>query len=271
MRFTGIAHDDCRIIEPLFGRRIMRKLNFLMTICLITAMALMIISVRPAFAVRPFVTDDARVVGDHLMQIETSVRYDKDNFSNLNLVAFGPTANSEVTVGFVDGFPLQVDSNRSFAMSGPLMQFKYLLWEAKPNACPGLAFATGALPPWGKGEFRQEKWSEFFYLAATESLFDNERVLIHANLGISTTNPASVATWGLGTQIRLIGGLNGVLEVFYNDPYAGKIGGAYQAGFRYIVSDQLQIDTTVGGGIFGSEQINTFVGMGLRVVSDKLY
>jgi hypothetical protein len=225
----------------------------------------------PAFAVRPFVTDDARVVGDHLMQIETSVRYDKDNFTHLNLAALGPTAKSEITVGFIDGFPLEMESNRSFSIVGPLMQFKYLFWEAKPNAYPGMAMATGALPSWGRGDFRQQSWSEFVYMAFTESLFDREAVLIHANIGLSTTNPATVATWGLGTQFRIIGGLNGVAEIFYNDPYAGKIGGAYQVGFRQIVSDNLQVDMTMGGGLFGSEQINTFVGMGVRIVSDKLW
>lgn len=224
-----------------------------------------------ASAVRPFVTDDARVVGDHQIQLETSVRYDKDEFTNLNLVAFGPTPNSEITVGFSHGFPLEMESNRSYSIVGPLMQFKYLFWEAKPNSYPGMAAVTGVLPPWGKGEFRQEKWSEFVFLAFTESLFEKEAVLIHANIGISTTNPAAVATWGLGTQIHLIGGLHGVLEAFYNDPYVGKTGGAYQAGFRHIVSDNLQIDMTMGGGFFGSEQIPTFVGMGLRIVSDKLW
>ena len=224
-----------------------------------------------ALAVRPFVTDDARVVGLHQMQLETSVRYDRDEFTNLNLVAFGPTADSEVTIGFTHGFPLEMESNRSYSMTGPLMQFKYLFWEAKPNSYPGMAAVVGALPNWGKGEFRQDKWSEFVYLAFTESLFDKEAVLIHANIGISTTNPESVATWGLGTQIRLIGGLHGVLEVFYNDPYVGKIGGAYQAGFRHIVSDNLQLDLTMGGALFGSEQIPTFVGMGVRIVSDKLW
>lgn len=230
-----------------------------------------VVPVRHAMAVRPFVTDDARVVGDHQIQLETSVRHDKNAFSNLNLVAWGPTANSEITMGFAHGFPLNMESNRGYGLSVPLMQFKYLFWEGKPNGYPGMAAATGALPPWGKGEFRQEKWSEFVFLAFTQSLFEKEAVLIHANIGVSTMNPRTVATWGLGTQIQLMGGLNGVCEVFYNDPYMGKTGGAYQAGFRYIVNDSLQLDATVGGGLFGSEQIPAFVGMGLRIVSDRLY
>jgi hypothetical protein len=239
--------------------------------CASFAIFLVLASCGPCWAVRPFVTDDARVVGNHQVQVETSVRYDKDEFTNLTLAALGPTPKSELTMGFVNGFPLEKDSNRSYSITGPLMQFKYLLWEAKPNGYPGAAFAVGAAPPWGKGDFRQDRWSEFAYLAVTESLFDKERVLIHANLGISTTNPASAATWGLGSQIRVIGGFHAVMEVFYNDPYAGKIGGAYQIGFRHIFSDNVQFDMTMGGGLFGSVQIPTFGGIGLRIVSGKLW
>lgn len=238
-------------------------------VCAITLLA--VVLVRPSFAVRPFVTDDARVLDPHTMQMETSVRYDKDVFSNLTLVALNPLEKIELTLGFANGFNMDSQSNRSYSITGPLMQLKYLFWEAKPNSYPGLAFALGASPPWGRGDFRPERWSEFFYIAATESLFDKDRVLIHANIGVSTANPATVATWGIGTQIRLVGGLNGVFEVFYNDPYAGKIGGAYQSGFRYVISDKIQADMTVGSGLFGSNQINTFVGMGLRIVSDKLW
>jgi len=227
--------------------------------------------VRPVYAVRPFVTDDARVVGEHMGQVETSVRYSRDSFSNLSLVTLGTTKNSEVTAGFVNGFPLEMESNRSFSITGPLMQFKYLFWEAKPNSYPGFAMSVGASPPWGKGEFRPGQWSGFVYAAMTESLFDQERVLIHANLGISTSSEVTVGTWGLGTQIRMIGGLHAVMEIFCNDPYAGKSGGAYQAGFRHIVSDDIQIDLTGGSGLFGTNRINSFVGMGIRFVSDKLW
>ena len=122
-----------------------------------TALSFLVV-VRPAWAVRPFVTDDARVVGDHQAQLETSVRNDKDVFTNLNLFAFGPTAKSEITLGWQDGLPY---SDRKFSLAGPLMQFKYLLWEAKPNAYPGLAVVTGALPPWGLQGFRMTNWSEF--------------------------------------------------------------------------------------------------------------
>ncbi len=247
------------------------QLRFLYIAACLLAVFAIIVMPGPACAVRPFVTDDARVVGDHQAQVETSVRYSQDEFSNLTLGAFGPTANSELTIGFTNGFPLEKESNRSYSITGPLMQFKYLFWDAKPNKYPGLAMAAGAAPPWGKGEFRPEQWNGFVYAAMTESLFDNDRVLIHGNIGISTSSEVTVGTWGIGSQIRLFGGLHGVMEIFCNDPYAGKTGGAYQVGFRHIISDAVQIDLTTGSGIFGSEQISTFVGMGFRFVTEKLW
>ena len=36
-------------------------------------------------------------------------------------------------------------------IAGPLMQFKYLFWEAKKNSYPGVAIAVGACPDLGQG------------------------------------------------------------------------------------------------------------------------
>ena len=108
-----------------------------------------LIAARPAVAVRPFVTDDARVVGYHVGQVESSVKADKNVVANLNLFAFGPTENLELTVAWVDGFPHGRGESRVFSVQGPLVQAKYLFFAAKPNATPGLAAAVGGFPPWG--------------------------------------------------------------------------------------------------------------------------
>ena len=78
----------------------------------IPAIATMLVSVflnlsapQQALAVRPFVTDDARVVGDKLFLLETSLKGDNGRLQNLNLLAYGPSERLELTVGFVDGFP----------------------------------------------------------------------------------------------------------------------------------------------------------------------
>jgi hypothetical protein len=230
-----------------------------------------VIAVRPVAAVRPFVTDDARVVGYHVGQLESSVKADKNVVANLNLFAFGPTQNLELTVGWVDGFPHGRGESRVFSMQGPLMQAKYLFFEAKPNATPGLAAVVGGFPPWGSRGFKPDTSREFIYIAMTESLGDADRVLIHGNLGFTTSNPHTVATWGLGTQVRVKGGWNAIFEVFQNDPYAGDIGGAFQTGFRYIFNDNLQLDMTGGTGLWGEPRPSAYYGMGIRIVTDRLW
>ena len=105
---------------------------------------------------------------------------------------------------------------------------------------------------------------------------EKERVLIHANLGFVSTRPEeerrkTITTWGIGAQIRLIGGLHSVSEIFYGDPYSGEEGGAFQVGFRHFISENIQVDATVGSGLWGSPRVETFVGFGFRIVFDHLW
>jgi hypothetical protein len=226
---------------------------------------------RPAYAVRPFVTDDARVVGYHVAQLESSVKADRNVVANLNLFAFGPTEKLELTAAWVDGFQHGRGESRVFSLQGPLVQAKYLFFGAKPNATPGLAAAAGGFPPWGSQTFKPDSSREFFYIAMTESLGDADRVLFHGNLGFSTSGGYTVATWGLATQVRVRGGWNAIFEVFKNDPYAGDVGGAFQTGFRYIFNDNLQLDVTGGTGLWGTPHLSAYYGMGIRIVSDRLW
>jgi hypothetical protein len=157
---------------------------------------------RPALAVRPFITDDARVVGWHSAQLETSVRWDRNRAQNLNLIAFCPTERLEGTVGWTDGYLLEGEDSWKFSVAGPLLQLKYLFTPGKPNRYPGFALVGGAVAPYGINNFGNPSWGEYVYAAFTESLFDREYVLVHGNLGAqflqSDGNQKTIATWGLG-------------------------------------------------------------------------
>ena len=224
----------------------------------------------PALAVRPFVTDDARVVGKNLFLLETSVRRNSSALTNLNLLAYGPTEKVELTVGFVDGYLLEGEDSWKPSVAGPMGQIKYLFTEGKPNSYPGVAVVAGVGTPYGSQSFANPSWSQFAYLALTESLGEKERVLIHANIGVNYSKPDEfwryATTWGIGTQIRMIGGLHYVGEIFHGDPYAGDAGGAYQTGLRYFISEKVQLDATIGSGLWGDNKPSTFIGCGLRVV-----
>lgn len=53
-------------------------------------MCILLTSVVPAYAVRPFITDDTRVVGCGQAQMEASVRGDRAAFLHWALVSYGP-------------------------------------------------------------------------------------------------------------------------------------------------------------------------------------
>lgn len=208
---------------------------------------------QPFDDVRPFITDDARVVGRQLAQMESWSRLDRDSFQQWILFAFGPTDWLELTFGSVVGWDIN-EQNASFAL--PLLQAKFLLRQYAPNQAPGVGAVIGSFLPAGEGLLRPPGYGAFGYVTISQCLGEGEQYLFHANVGgsylhIDGSNTL-IPTWGLGTQIRLVGGLHLVGEIFSGDPYIPDVGLSYQVGFRHFFSDLLQIDATLGNGITGS-------------------
>ncbi|WP_394829171.1 hypothetical protein [Pendulispora albinea] len=229
---------------------------------------MMALSPREAVAVRPFITDDARVVGDRAAQLETWLRVDEAGPQHWTVVAAGPWAPLEVSAGGFYG-----RTRGEGTMAAPLLQLKALALETRPGAIiPGLAVVAGAFGPFGAGPLKVAGWDTFGYIALTESLEAHDRVLLHQNVGFFTTTQAEgrhvSGTWGIGTQIRMVGGLHVVGEVFSGDPYADAPGGAFQTGVRHFVSSSVQVDATVGAGIFGESLLPAWGSIGFRIASD---
>ena len=65
--------------------------------------------------------------------------------------------------------------------------------------------------------------------------------------------------------MRLIG------EVFSGDPYAEESGIAFQAGFRFGVSENVQIDVTFGSGVTGTPTLPPYATLGLRLARLDLW
>lgn len=241
-------------------------MHFRIASSLIVALAL---STQSALAVRPFITDDARVVGDRAVQVETWVRFDKRGLQHWVVPAFGPLRQLELSAGAVYGVQ---DGKLGAAL--PLLQLKVLALETKTAAFwPGLAFVVGTFGPYGVAPLKGENWDTFGYLALTESLADNDRILVHQNLGGFVSASAdgrwrSTVTWGVGTQIHVIKGLHAVAEIFAGDPYAGTPTSAFQVGGRYFVSSIVQVDATFGHGLWGESILPAWGSVGLRVASN---
>lgn len=228
-------------------------------------------------AIRPFVTDDAHTVGKGHIQLETYWRRDRRSFQHWLLPAFGPVDWLELTLGGVHGANgLKTHPQKPvYALSGPIVQGKFLFHEAIPNHLPGVALVAGGTVPAGRGGFEAPGWNGFSYLAVTQAFFKEDDLLIHGNVGVATIaapglNPAKV-TWGVGTQIETLYDFHLIGEIFSGDPYVQSGGGAYQAGFRIIFNDHLQLDGTWGGGLWGNQPLPVWFSSGVRIVSHELF
>ncbi|MCW5831135.1 MAG: hypothetical protein KIS78_01600 [Labilithrix sp.] len=234
------------------------------------------LSTTDAHAIRPFITDDARTVGQGRLQIETYWRRDRESLQHWMLPAVGPTPWFELTLGGVHGLaPLGQRPDRPrYALGGPIAQGKFLLHDAVPNDLPGVGVVVGGQPPAGRGGFEAPGWSGFTYLAVTQAFFKEDDFLIHGNVGLSAISapgidPAKV-TWGIGTQVETLFDFHLIGEIFSGDPYAVGAGGAYQTGFRQIFNDHIQLDFTFGGGLWG-DILPVWFSSGVRIVSHELW
>lgn len=223
--------------------------------------------------VRPFITDDARVVGERLAQLETWVRFDKESGQHWILGAYGPNKKLELTAGGVYGYQVEPENNQTFSYALPLLQAKYLFREYEPNKAPGFGVVLGTFLPVGKGSFKPAGYGTFGFLMVSQSFGEGDKFLLHGNLGgnylhIDGSNNL-ITTWGFGTQLKAYKGMHFVGELFSGDPYIPGTGTAYQVGYRYFFSDLLQIDMTIGDGIAGETIMPFWFSAGVRIVTEK--
>lgn len=226
-------------------------------------------SAQPTQHVRPFITDDARVVGNRLTQLESWYRQDKFGIEQWVLAAYGPTRWLELTLGGVFGAERLPTANE-FTFGVPLVQAKFLFKDYLPYELPGVGLVVGSFLPSGSGALKPEGYGAFSFLTITQSFGKLDDVLLHFNVGTNYLDGSLaekwLLTWGFGTQLRTLGGFHLVAEVFSGDPYVPGSGISYQVGFRHFFSDDVQIDGTFGKGIGGDKPLPIWFSFGIRLV-----
>lgn len=223
--------------------------------------------------VRPFITDDARVVGARLAQAESWTRLDRESGQWWMLGAYGPNKKLELTAGGVMGYQRDENGKYAFSYALPLLQAKYLFREYKPNQAPGVGMVMGTFLPNGTGAFKPPGFGTFGYLTVSQCFGEGDTFLFHGNLGGNFLHIDGsdnlIATWGLGTQVKLYKGMHLVGEFFSGDPYIPGTGTACQVGYRYFFSDLFQIDMTVGQGLAGETVLPFWFSAGVRLVTER--
>lgn len=205
-----------------------------------------------ARAVRPFVTDDARIIDRGQLETENWLDFKRARGwgASFNVMA-GLTINdwSELIVGGSTIF----DGPRQIGLGNPVIQPKILLLRAEDDGVPGVALAAGVTLPVGVGPVYEPVTGMYLVAPITSRLFD-DWLMLHLNVGFKVAVPehqrATITPyWGAGIdlgvgtkQARIIA------EAYAGDPLE-PLGAdiAVQAGIRWLPSDYLNLDLTFGG------------------------
>lgn len=221
----------------------------------------------PALAVRPFVTDDARIADYGQIEIESwmEVTHAEGGFGDapgLNAM-FGITPTDWLEL--IAGTGVARASNDRWAIANPIMQTKVLFTQAGADGSPGYAFVSGATFDAGQTTLAagasvdestnpKYKLGDNYYAIGlmTYRLFD-DTVQLHTNFGLRAEHQSGIGLrlrpyWGVGLDAEMLRkDIHAIAEAYAGDPleynaplYAG------QFGARWIYSDYVNIDLTFG-------------------------
>lgn len=228
-----------------------------------------------AWAVRPFVTDDARIVYKGQVEVENFAGIsmssgDKPTIEARSLQGASFTDRFEL-IGGGFGFTYHDNQARPLDM---LIQPKYLIYRSF-GPIPSVSVAAASLFPlsgnrqhWDSYAMAHISWFLFTPQESSDP-YDND-LAIHINIGAKSRYDAGPATyrskvyWAAGfevitftREVRFLG------EVFNGDPFGYESEfPAYQTGFRWYKSPNVQMDLVFRGARDLSEDTRVSAGVG---------
>ena len=212
-----------------------------------------------AYAARPMMVDDARIVDPKSCQIESYAKINRDSTEYWALPGCNFTGNFELTSGGAI-----TRSNGETRTTDFVLQGKTLFKVLEPNGWSmGLVFGNVHHP--NIQASRNLIGDLYSYIPASMSLFD-DHVVMHANLGWTRHKDIDRhrMTWGVGAEVHLFAGHTwAVAEIFSQNQSRPS----YQVGVRHwIVMNHVQVDATYGNRLVNSTQDHWFT-FGLRLLS----
>lgn len=216
----------------------------------------------PAFAARPFVTDDARLTTAGSCQLESWTRIYPHSTEVSAQPACNPTGNFEVTLG--QG---RAKNHGETGTTDHVLQGKTLFKELTPDGW-GWGLAVGRIRHPASAPGPNAFGNSYFYVPMSFSTH-KDRVIFHVNLGglKDKATQEKRMTWGVGAEIKASPRVLLIAETFGDNktrPY-------WQAGARYsVIPDLFQIDATVGQQFTGPRS-GRWVSFGLRFTPDKIF
>lgn len=215
----------------------------------------------PAFAARPFIVDDARVVDRGACQVETWI---KDNPGSTEIWAL-PACNPfgvELTAG--GGALRRAGSHheRDYQFQG-----KVLFRELRTNDW-GWGLAAGVIRH-ADINVRQNLLANYYVYVPLSKSFADDRVVLLTNVGAvdNRDERRRGLLWGVGGEFYLTPRFMLLSEVYG----ATGFDRFSQLGVRYwIVPDHVQVDTTYGFQWNGPDRTE-WLTVGLRLISKPFF
>lgn len=209
-----------------------------------------------AFAARPMMTDDARMVDPQSCQLESWAKGYERHSEFWALPACNPLGFFELTVGGskVTGEDRSTPSDR-------VIQAKTIFRELKPNSW-GIGLAIGNSHHFSTTVNRSNN-DVYGYVPITWS-FNDDQQLIHLNLGGAKKqlDHSFTRTWGLGSEFQVAPNTYLIAETYGED----AVKPSYQAGVRHwLMPNRFQIDLTTGTKSSYNPQ-NRWFSMGIRLL-----
>jgi len=208
-----------------------------------------------AHAVRPFVTDDARIIDYGQLELESWLETTRADGRYSPAPGFNFIGGISVNdwLQFLAGSGIGLDSNGDTTVSNPMLMGKVLLKAAELDGTPGYAISAGTTFNRGRGEGLYDDGRVFSLVGMTTYRLLDDALNIHLNLGSRTDSPKGAKSksrvfWGAGIDAEAFSEETRVVaEVFAGDPLelnAPKV--AMQTGLRWIYSDYTQLDVMFG-------------------------
>lgn len=232
---------------------------------------LFFILITNVLAGRPLYTDDAGVLGQSDLQLETWLFSDKRSLQHWIVPTFGIGDRIEVSAAGVHGLAFVQDQQSVYSMYGPILQAKGLILNTQNDGDPGLAFAGGLIPPFGRGYFKSPAWEYYFYFASSSHIAGNDKVVVHLNLGAQTLRQLHKknwsALWGAAIEVKTGSKTHTFVESTNGEIYGFFPGVIAQTGIRHDLKPNLQIDGTIGRGLSGNPLLPFWITLGFKLVT----
>ena len=232
---------------------------------------------------RPDATESPNAVPKGFLQVETgafyesfednSIKYETYTY-NTTLVRYGLLDNLELRLGwdFVEGITTISGRKLDDVTSGfnPLL-LGFKTGIAKESGCfPEIGFLGHLYLPFSASEdYKPETTGVDFRFSFAHTLSENSSLSYNlgAAWGDDSSEAAYVYTLAFGQGITEK--LGAYAELYGDMPEQSKANHFWDAGLTYLISNNVQIDATIGTSITKGQDILLSAGMSFRLPSNK--